>query len=326
METAEVIIVGGGPGGSACARRLHQLGISCLILDRKTFPRNKVCAGWITPEVVSALEFSPDTYPHSFMALRRIIFHLHGITVPVKTRQYSIRRYEFDRWLLERAGVPVRHHRVRTIWEANGFYLIDDRYRCRYLVGAAGTYCPVYRTFFRQRYPRPRPNLITTLEAEFPQPRRSPECHLWFFENHLPGYSWYVPKGNGYVNVGLGGYMLKLQAGRRNLRHQWDYFTRRLAALGLVEQIPVAPRGYNYYLRSRTTPVVQRERVYLVGDSAGLATLDLGEGIGPAVASGIRAAESIATGAEYNLQSVPRYSLPGIIRAGFGPAFKTALY
>jgi flavin-dependent dehydrogenase len=45
-----------------------------------------------------------------------------------------------------------------------------------------------------------------------------------------------------------------------------------------------------------------------VGDAAGLATLDMGEGIGPAVRSGFLAAQSIINGTDYSLESISKYS------------------
>ena len=56
MECSDVLIVGGGPAGSTCARRLRTAGLDVLVLDQHGFPRPKPCAGWITPEVVLALE------------------------------------------------------------------------------------------------------------------------------------------------------------------------------------------------------------------------------------------------------------------------------
>ena len=47
MTPCDVLIVGGGPAGSACACRLRSSGLDVLILDRKTFPRDKPCAGAI---------------------------------------------------------------------------------------------------------------------------------------------------------------------------------------------------------------------------------------------------------------------------------------
>lgn len=54
MRTCDVLIVGGGPAGSACAWRLRQANLSVIVADASTFPRDKTCAGWITPQAVTA--------------------------------------------------------------------------------------------------------------------------------------------------------------------------------------------------------------------------------------------------------------------------------
>ena len=70
-----------------------------------------------------------------------------------------------------------------------------------------------------------------------------------------------------------------------------------------------SPSGYSYYLRDRVD--IQRlGNAFVIGDAAGLATRDLAEGIGPAVRSGIRAANAITDGADYTIDAVPAYSLP----------------
>src|SRR5690606_26023348 len=55
-ERCDVLVVGGGPGGSSCARALVRAGLDVVVLDRRRFPRDKVCAGWITPPVLATLE------------------------------------------------------------------------------------------------------------------------------------------------------------------------------------------------------------------------------------------------------------------------------
>ena len=65
METCDALIVGGGPAGSSCAWKLQQHGMAVTVLDKALFPRDKVCAGWITPAVVASLEFDLDDYPAS---------------------------------------------------------------------------------------------------------------------------------------------------------------------------------------------------------------------------------------------------------------------
>ena len=53
MAGHDVIIVGGGPGGSTAAWRLARAGLRPLLLDAAVFPRVKVCAGWVTPEAMA---------------------------------------------------------------------------------------------------------------------------------------------------------------------------------------------------------------------------------------------------------------------------------
>ncbi|MDZ7288422.1 MAG: NAD(P)/FAD-dependent oxidoreductase [candidate division KSB1 bacterium] len=312
MIDTEVIIIGGGPAGSTCAWKLQQAGVETIILDKKQFPRPKLCAGWITPKVVKDLQLEIDAYPHSLLAFDRLHFRIHGRKLTIRTRQYSIRRYEFDHWLLQRAAVPVHHHAAKHIREENGHYIIDDAYRCKYLVGAGGTNCPVYRTFFAEANPRAYELRITTMEEEFQYKFQDENCYLWFFEKHLPGYSWYVPKGNGYLNVGIGGKFAEIKSRGNTIREHWDHFVQTLANLSLITDYSFQPQGYHYYLRQNLR-TGQLGNAFIVGDAAGLATKDLGEGIGPAVESGILAANAIIHRSTYSLKSITKFSLWNIL-------------
>ncbi len=62
MESCDVIIVGGGPAGSTCAWSLHAAGLDVVVLDRASFPRDKPCAGWITPPVLDELRLDVEEY------------------------------------------------------------------------------------------------------------------------------------------------------------------------------------------------------------------------------------------------------------------------
>ena len=62
MERADALIVGGGPAGSTLAWRLGRVGLDVTVIDARDFPRDKVCAGWITPQVLNALELDVDDY------------------------------------------------------------------------------------------------------------------------------------------------------------------------------------------------------------------------------------------------------------------------
>lgn len=304
---ADVIIVGGGPAGSTCAWKLQKKGLDCLILDKTDFPRSKPCGGWLMPEVLEDLEIEPGEYPHSLMVFEHYNVHLKYFSLRLKSLQYAIRRPEFDHWLVRRAAVPVVNHRVREIREESGYYLIDDQYRCRYLVGAGGTNCPVYRSLFQTANPRSRELQAVTMVDEFTCARASGELHLWFSLNLMPGYGWYVPKGNNIVNVGIGTLTPRLQKQDDSLKHEWDRLVEKIAALSLITDHRYKPRGYVYYLRGKVE-TARLGNALLVGDAVGLATRDMAEGIGPAVKSGLQAAAAISNGAEYDLRHIKKYS------------------
>lgn len=312
MIEAQVIIVGGGPAGSTCSWHLKQNGIPSLILDKKSFPRHKLCAGWITPKAIKDLQIDIGEYPHQLLTYKRLNCYFFGRRIPVKTRQYSIRRYEFDDWLIKRANLSVTHHQVVNIRQEGNVYIIDDQFRCKYLVGAGGTGCRVYKTFFQQSNPRTKKRLITSMEEEFDYDYQDKECHLWFRENKLGGYAWYLPKGKGLLNVGIGGKFMGLKNRGETIRHHWNLLTEKLADLGLVKPRSFKPKGHNYYLRSKLT-TVQLNNAFIIGDAAGLATIDMGEGIGPAVQSGLLAANSIITGKKYSIASIGRFSAVDVL-------------
>jgi flavin-dependent dehydrogenase len=322
MIEAEVIVVGAGPAGSACAWKLNQNGLQTVLLDKKVFPRHKLCAGWITPGVLKNLQVKKEEYPFGILTFERLFFHVGGRKFRVPTCQYSVRRYEFDHWLLKRAAAPLHRHAVQTIKNENGNYIIDNSYRSRYLVGAGGTHCPVFGAFFKDVNSRGQQRLITTIEEEFKYDYKDANCHLWFFENKLPGYAWYVPKANGYLNVGIGGKFVTLRERGKTIRRYWDDFIAKLAELSLVRGHTYQPRGYNYYLR-QPLPAGQIGNAFIIGDAAGLATLDLGEGIGPAIKSGILAADAILSGRRFSTRTIARYSLPQILWTGIKKAITT---
>ena len=307
MESADVVVVGGGPAGSTCAWKLREAGLDVIVLDRATFPRTKLCAGWVTPEAVADLEITESDYPLGFITFDTLFLHWKMLTFKHASQQHSVRRYEFDDLLLQRCGAKVVHPRVRNIEQRDGDYVIDDSYRCQFLVGAGGTRCPVYRAIFHDVNPRASYLQTATYEHEFKYDWDNGECHLWFFRDGLPGYAWYVPKAGGYINVGLGGMAEKLKEKKGNGQDYWKLFVNMLEAKGLVVDGNYKPTGYSYFLRGNVD-VVRVDNAYIVGDSVGLATVDMCEGIGPAVKSGSLAAQSIVNDSDYSLAHLSRYS------------------
>ena len=284
MIETDVLIVGGGPAGAACAWQLRREGLDCILIDKDSFPRPKLCAGWVTPQVWQDLQLLPEDYPHGLTVYHSFDVSIHGVRFRLPTRQYAIRRIEFDAWLLQRSGCETFQHKADRIELCGERYEIDGMFRSRWLVGAGGTDCPVKRTYFNSS--SGRATLIVAQESEFPAAYTDRRCRLWFFEDGLPGYAWYVPKTGGYVNIGVGGSARRLKARGDSLRRHWALLLEKIKHSGVdPAQIP-NPSGHSYTLRSGDEPV-RLGNALLVGDAAGLATLDMGEGIAAAVRSGI---------------------------------------
>ena len=313
MNTTDVLIVGGGPAGAACAWRLGQNNISYLVLDRAAFPRSKPCAGWITPSVFTSLQITPENYPYSLTRFEAFQVSLRGLRFKLPTHQYAIRRIEFDAWLLAYASADLIHHDVKAIEKSGESYVIDGKYQGKYLIGAGGTHCPVRRTFFNRETRSNRNRLIIAKEEEFHYSVSDDRCFLWFFEDGLPGYAWYVPKVGGILNVGIGASAERLKRKGKTLKSYWSKHIKKLRTMGLVEGHSFNPSGYSYYLRQDSYPL-RMDNAFLIGDALGLATRDMGEGIGPSIQSGLLAAVAIIQGIEYSISSIPRFSFPSLLK------------
>ncbi len=324
MRHAEVVIVGGGPGGSTCARVLAAAGASVLVVDRARFPRDKVCAGWITPRVVEALALDPLEYRAAGLVMQDVTGFRTSV-LPVRHHvathydaivSYAIRRCEFDAFLLRRSGADVMEGvGVETVRREGDRWILNDDVAAQVLVGAGGQFCPVARHL----NPPSREGLVVAKEIELPLgdvrcdiDGREPEL---YFCRDLDGYGWCVRKGN-YLNVGFG-----RRSSRDFLTHvrefaEWLRVSRGVPARALDW---AAWRGHAYRLRG-VTPRVAAEDVLLVGDAAGLAWPESGEGIAPAVESGLAAALLILAGggrvregdAHLYAQSITAAEKPGL--------------
>jgi flavin-dependent dehydrogenase len=317
------LIVGGGPAGSSCAWGLRGTTLDVLVVDRKRFPRDKVCAGWITPQVVDELAIDLDDYrrAHVCQEIRGFRTGLVGgrevETHYQRPVSYGIRRCEFDQYLLARSGARTREaESVDDVNRTSDGWLINGRLRARVLVGAGGHFCPVARRLGARALGASQ--VVTAQEIEFAATpdeleqgtvdARVPEL---FFCRDLAGYGWCFRKGD-FLNIGLG--RTDSQQVSRHVHEFVDFLRDRGK---ICCQTPQRFHGHAYQLYERVQPKLCDDRVLLVGDAAGLAYPQSGEGIRPAVESGLLAAAAIREAqGDYRRQRLENYGRRVVERLG----------
>jgi geranylgeranyl reductase family protein len=325
MNTCDVLVVGGGPAGSTCAGKLRLAGLDVLLLDSEVFPRDKPCAGWITPQAVEALEIDKEEYCRGRVLQAISGFRTGLINGPEtvtdygSTISYGIRRREFDHFLLQRSGArQLLGERVSTLERRGSGWLVNGRITARLVVGAGGHFCPVAR-LLGARIGREEVIAAQAMEIamDTEQERLCPlpaDMPALFFCRDLKGYGWIFRKGR-FLNIGLG------RMDRNHLgRHTRDFCTFLRERGYMPAGAGGTFRGHAYLLFGRQGG---RRRVaegaLLIGDAAGLAYPRSGEGILPAIESARLAADSIlAASGDYRRDNLEPYAAALDARFGSG--------
>ena len=331
MDTCDVIIVGGGPAGSTCAGKLRKAGLDVLLLDKQAFPRDKPCAGWITPKVLAALAIDSDEYCQGRVLQAINSFRtglMHGPEVVTRygtTVSYGIRRYEFDHFLLQRSAVrQLLGEPVSALERQDGGWFVNGHIRARLVVGAGGHFCPVARLLGAKIG---REEVIVAQATEFamnrdqerlcPLPADTPSL---FFCRDLKGYGCLFRKGR-FLNVGLG------RMDRKHLGHHTRDFCKFLVQRG---DLPAGAAGtfhghaYLLYSRQGGRRSVS-DGALLIGDAAGLSYPQSGEGILPAIESALMAADTIlAANGDYRRDNLEPYAAGLAARFGGSSEFPSS--
>jgi geranylgeranyl reductase family protein len=327
METCDVLIVGGGPAGSACAWGLRNSGLDVAILDKQKFPRDKVCGGWITPAVLSELAIDAAEYARERLLQPITGFRtgcIDGSSIETDynaTISYGIRRREFDEYLLRRSGARLMEGvTLASLQRQDGCWIVNGQLKARLVVGAGGHFCPVAKLTGAKP---PRENAVVAQEAEFEMDERQragcrirAEVPELYFCADIKGYGWCFRKQN-FLNIGLG------RLDQHRLSEHVAAFVRFLQTAGRITfDVPSALLGHAYLLYgvSERKPVVD-ESILLIGDAAGLAYKQSGEGIRPAIESGLLAAQAIvAAQGNFSRAALDRYG--ALLRKRFGTSGK----
>jgi len=290
----DLIIVGGGPAGSAAGRVAGKQGLRTLLIEKAIFPRYKPCGGALSERAQSYLDFDlPEKVRERNVFGARIHY---GGRVIERHKQYRIStlvsRSVLDHYLLDKAretGIDVKMgEKVVNCGEDDGcieVYTDKGRYRARCVIVAEGAHGTLkYGVRKRDKKSQYAVAIVTEVDASNDQIdnyiRNAVDIH---FGVTTMGYGWIFPHEN-YFSVGIAGLANRMASPRTTL-------TNFLRSSGF---------GGNYTLRAHVLPAggirrsIVNSRMLLTGDAAGFVDPFLGEGIAYAIRSGQIAAETVS--------------------------------
>ena len=323
-QEADVIVVGAGPA-SATACYLARAGIDVLVLEKATFPREKVCGDGLTPRAVKALAGMGVPIGEQDGWLRNKGLRIIGGGVRLELPWPELSSY--PGYGLVRSRLDFDETLARTAQKAGARLLegvtvtapvLDDsgriagvqarptgqpdekerQYRARVVVAADGNSSRLSLAMgLGKRDDRP---LGVAVRTYYTSPRHDDDyleswLDLWDRDRLLPGYGWIFGMGDGTSNVGLG--LLNTSASFKNVDYR-DLLRRWLAGMpaewGYTEENRTEPiRGAALPMGFNRTPHYSRG-LLLAGDAGGMVNPFNGEGIAYAMEAGELAARVIA--------------------------------
>ena len=319
----DILIIGAGPAGAGTALKLSYLGIPCTVVDKATFPRDKICGDAVSGKVTTLLNRLDPAILHRFTAIadgqvdvwgiKFVAPNMREIDIPFKSNfdraaepapGYVSRRTVFDNFLVDEMkrrdnitlleGVEIkdieRSERGYRVVSKDGQFVADTRL----LVVANGA----HSQFARHRAgikmePAHHAGAVRAYYQGVENLHADNFIELHFVKDVTPGYFWIFPLPNGSTNIGLGMRSDFVSKQKINLRKEMERI--------IAEHPTISPRfknatregkirGYGLPLGSKNRSI-SGDHYMLVGDAASLIDPLTGEGIGNGFYSGFIAAE-----------------------------------
>jgi flavin-dependent dehydrogenase len=288
----DLIVVGGGPAGSACAITAARTGARVLLLEKDTFPRHKVCGEFVSSESLRLLEslvagsgsegLDFDSRPE--IASARILVGDTSVEFPIAPPAKSIPRFELDEALCRsgrRCGVRVEEDVTVHAVNQNGLFTVQsssNEFTARAVVNATGRWSQLtrYQTAGKVKW--------IGLKAHFREAAPRASVDLYFFNG---GYCGVQPVRGDTVNA-----CAMVQPGvARSLEEVFAAHPRLWRRSREWEICFPAITTSPLYFRK---PETCAQGMILAGDSAGFIDPFAGDGISLALHSGALAGECLA--------------------------------
>jgi geranylgeranyl reductase family protein len=290
MKRYDVVIVGAGFAGLACAREAALLGLRVCVLERQAEPGRSVhTTGIVVREAAERMQI-PATLTRRVEGVRLYAPSLRYVDLDAPDYYFlATDTGGLLRWMTEQAvdagaelqcGAPFRH-----AWQRPDEVIVNEReYAASFLIGADGARSRVASRFGLGR----NTEFLLGVEAHFRGLRLPAERLHCFVDSDLAsGYiGWAVPGVDDVVQIGV--------ACRRPLKPDLELFIRKLRPLFNFDSAQLVEKRAGAIPVGGPVRAFARERVLLIGDAAGLVSPLTAGGIHTAIESGVQAARAIA--------------------------------
>ena len=321
----DVIVVGGGPGGTAAASFLGLKGKKVLLLEKESWPRDKTCGDALSGKSVGilnelGLSEQLEKADHSVVngltfsspngTLVRIPFNISEKDI---SKGYVSRRMVSDYIMWQSAKKHCDAHDGMSVTavvrdnnkiagvKAKGKDGVEHEFRGKIIIGADGVSSLVAREI-RGTDVDPDHTCIAYRAYYSGITGMDQSLEIHFVKSCMPGYFWIFPLENSLANVGVGMLMSDMKKGNVNLQKAMldaisanPLFKERFASAKLVSPIKAWTLPFGSKKRK-----VHDDNVMLIGDAAGLVDPFSGEGQGNALLSGKLAALMAAEALDAN--------------------------
>ncbi|MHA1409790.1 MAG: NAD(P)/FAD-dependent oxidoreductase [Candidatus Odinarchaeia archaeon] len=318
----DVIIIGGGPAGSITALRLNQEGLSTVVVDRKKFPREKVCGGLLTKAASDFLDDYLDLKIDVEIFETPTELGLYfipptGKRNSVKVKNYSllnVSRTKFDSWLFNKVvnseTKVITNDQVVKIKKREKDITIKTKTGMEihgtYLVGADGVKSLVYRELIG-KYQKSAPIYQETFKLTEEQSTKIEPYFYNFLNGKICGlYAYVIPKKETVI-LGVGEY--NTQKGISQVTYSMSKFKQLLNKEfpEFKQIISAKPLSKKLWFIPFDRPMIGVKNILLAGDAAGIINYFSGEGIRLAIESGFYAAEAIIQA--YSKEKIDAYEI-----------------
>lgn len=325
--SSKITILGAGPGGATTALFLAKAGIPCILLEKETFPRDKVCGDALSAKCVDILrkldpeiltdfansDIQVESAGINFIApsleVLKLSFGLN--TSKSKVAGFISKRIHFDHFLIKQVKTKASIQLLENcgikdvLPMENGWILKSAEYEIEteLLIDASGAHSPFAR--HHAGILKEDQHYSAGLRAYYKNVKGMDSqnyIELHFLKEFLPGYFWIFPLPNGEANVGVGVRSDVVKRKKMNLKNEMldlianhPAFKARFANAELVGGL----KGFGLPLGSKERPL-SGNRYMLVGDAGSLIDPFTGEGISNAMISGMKAAETVITNLPQN--------------------------